>query len=390
MELKQSFWTKDFILLATSNLLMAISFYFMLPVLPIYLTDKLHATKSEVGAILAFYTIAALIIRLFAGWAIDSYGRSRIYLLAFLLFSAMFVTYPIVSSVFGFLLIRFAHGLTWGTLTTSSSTIAVDLIPVSRRGEGIGVFGLSMTIAMAVGPLIAISITNASNYLQLFLTALSISFAGLLLALTIRIPIVSNTNLERFTIKRLVEPSSIPISVNMLVLMFAYGGVLSFISLYGIEIGIMNSGLFFLILSIGIGFSRIFSGRIFDKSGPKSVTIIGISLLIIGFPLLGLLRNVLGFHLAAGIIGFGFGIIMPTFQAMINNLVPANRRGAANSTFFTAFDMGIGIGMIGTGWLAQQYGFKNTFILFSISCIIALGIFVFYSHRHYTNGIKNR
>lgn len=377
-------WTKDFIFLAIANLLMAIAFYFMLPILPVYLVDKLGATRSEIGLVLSFYTIAALIIRLFSGWAIDTYGRKAIYLTAFFLFSLTFISYPFAYTILLFLLVRFSHGLTWGVLTTSSSTIAVDIIPSARRGEGIGIFGLSMTIGMAIGPMLAIFITGDSRYFLLFISAISITTVGFLLALMVRYPKFTILKSARsLTLKGLIEKSSLPISLTMMLIMFTYGGLLSFISLYGKEIGIENSGPFFLILSLGIGISRILSGRVFDRSGPKAISMIGLLSLLIGFPLLGLLNSSIGFHISAAILGLGFGVIMPTFQTMINNMVQPNRRGAANSTFFTAFDLGIGLGMIGTGVLSQHFGFTLTFLVFSFLILISSLLFLTSSVKHY-------
>jgi MFS family permease len=383
---KPALWTKDFISMAIANLLMAITFYFMLPILPIYLVEKLGATKSQIGVILSLYTISALIVRLFSGWALDTYGRKGIYLSAYILFSLAFIGYPFISSIALFMFIRFTHGLTWGALTTSSSTIAVDIIPPSRRGEGIGIFGLSMTIGMAIGPMIALLIAGNSNFNAVFTAAIAISVVGFVLAYTIRYPkfVSKNTNL-RFSFKALIEKSALPISFNMMLIMFTYGGILSFISLYGKEVGVDNSGVFFLILSIGIGFSRIGSGKVIDKKGPKKISLIGFALLIIGFPILALINNPLGFHLAAAILGLGFGIIMPTFQTMVNNLVLPNRRGAANSTFFTAFDLGIGLGIIGTGFLSQNLGFSKTFIIFCIINIFAINQFFIYSIKYYNS-----
>lgn len=388
---KPTFWTKNFTMLTLANLLMAIAFYFMLPILPLYLVERLVVSKSEVGIILSLYTIAALIIRPFIGWAIDEYGRKGIYLLAFLLFSLSFIAYPLASGVLLFLGIRFAHGIFWGALTTTSSTIAVDIIPPSRRGEGIGIFGLSMTIGMAIGPMIAILITGESRFVLLFVTTICISFIGFLLASIIKYPKYKTTSkIVSFTLKGLVEKTAIPVSVNMIFVMFTYGGILSFIALYTREIGIRNSGMFFLLLSLGIGLSRIGSGRVIDKRGPAAVSFIGILLLVVGFAILALIKTPIGYHMAGGVLGLGYGVIMPTFHTMINNITPPNRRGAANATFFTAFDMGIGLGMIGTGMLSQWLGFSSTFLVSSVINLIALNLFAFSTIRHYNGSMNER
>ncbi|MHC1704529.1 MAG: MFS transporter [Tenuifilaceae bacterium] len=381
-------WSRNFILIGIANLLMAVAFYFLLPTLPVFLKEELGASSGQIGMVLAFYTIAALLIRPFVGYAIDAFGRKTLYLLSFVLFSSMFFGYIWAISIGFMIALRFLHGLTWGSLTTSGSTIAVDLIPVSRRGEGISLFGLSMTIAMAIGPMIALTILGDGNYKELFTTAIGISTCGMILAFCIRFPEYKPHSSNRnFSIRKLIEPTSLPISLNMLIITFTYGGLLSFSALYGKEIGVENSGPFFLILSAGIGISRFFSGSIFDKAGPFRITIIGLIILSLGFPILAFLRNSLGFHLSAMLIGFGFGIIMPTFQAMINNLVPPERRGAANSTFFTSFDLGIGLGMVSVGLISGKIGYSGAFFFCSLFEFLAIAVFIFYSYKHYKNRI---
>lgn len=389
MKGKEELWTRNFILIGLANLLMAVAFYFLLPTLPVYLKDRFGATSSQVGIVLSFYTIAALLIRPFVGYAIDAFGRKTLYLISFALFSVLFFGYAWAVSIGFMIILRFLHGLTWGSLSTSGSTIAVDIIPASRRGEGISLFGLSMTIAMAIGPMIALTILGDGNYSRLFNTAIGIGAFGLVMAFCIRYPVYKPVAANRFfAIKKLIEPSSIPISINVLIITFAYGGILSFSALYGKEVGVENSGLFFLILSAGIGVSRFFSGNIFDRTGPFRITLIGLALLVFGFPVLALIQNPLGFHLSAILIGLGFGIIMPTFQAMINNLVPPEKRGAANSTYFTCFDMGIGIGMVSIGLVSELIGYSGAFLTCSLFELIAIVVFVLYSYKHYNTKIK--
>lgn len=389
MKKRDKLWTRNFTLIGIANLLMAIAFYFLLPTLPLYLKETLGATSSQVGLVLAFYTIAALLIRPFVGYAIDSIGRKFIYLLSFIIFSALFVGYIFAISIGLMMVMRFLHGLTWGSLSTSGSTIAVDFIPASRRGEGISLFGLSMTIAMAIGPLIALIILGEMDYLWVFVIASCIGITGLILALNIRFPEYKpNHDNRSFSVKRLIEKNSIPLSLNVLVVTTTYGGILSFSSLYGKEIGVANSGLFFLLLAVGIGVSRFFSGTIFDRVGPFRIVVIGMILLILGFPVLFLVPNSLGYHATAVIIGLGFGIIMPTFQAMVNNLVQPDRRGAANSTYFTSFDLGIGLGMVLTGFVSEQIGLGKAFLICSIIETAALLMFVLYSYKFYKNNFN--
>lgn len=380
--MKNKLWTKDFSLITLANLLMAIAFYFMVPILPIFLKDVFLATEGEIGIVLSFYTIAALLVRPFAGYALDAGGRYSIYVGSLLLFTLIFFGYIWATSILFVLIVRFMHGLTWGSMSSAGSTIAVDLVPYKRRGEGIGIFGLSMAIAMAVGPVIAITITGDDNFNKLFFSAVAFSSLGLLLALLVRVPKM-NFSKKKFSIQSLIEKKSLPVSLNMFFVTIPYGGIISFIALYGREIGIESSGLFFLLLAVGITTSRVLSGRSFDRKGPQKISMLGLVLLILGLPILAFYPTVIGYHLAALILGFGFGIIMANFQAIANHKVEAKKRGAANSTFLTFFDLGIGAGMLLVGYLIQITNYSNAFALCAIIEVCSLLIFIFYTMQRF-------
>ena len=377
-QMKATLWTKDFTLITLANLLMAIAFYFMVPILPVFLSDSFSATESQIGLVLSFYTIAALLIRPIAGYALDVVGRFSIYVGSLLLFSTVFFGYTWATSILFVLVLRFLHGLTWGSMSTAGSTIAVDLVPQKRRGEGIGIFGLSMTIAMAIGPLIAIAITGDSSYKKLFYSAAAFSFLGLVLALFVRVPKI-NTVKRKFKITSLIEKKALPVSLNVFLVTIPYGGIISFIALYGRSIGFESSGLFFLLIAIGIAISRILSGKSFDRVGPKKICILGLGLLIAGLLFLALNKSFFGYHLSALILGFGFGIIMATFQAIANHNIEVVKRGAANSTYLTFFDSGIGVGMLLVGFLIQVMDYSGAFILCGVIELLALAIFLFYT-----------
>lgn len=376
--MENKLWTKDFTLITLANLLMAVAFYFMVPILPVFLSDRFAATESQIGLVLSFYTIAALLIRPFAGYALDAIGRYSIYVISLLLFSTIFFGYVWATSILFVLILRFIHGLTWGSMSSAGSTIAVDLVPLKRRGEGIGIFGLSMTIAMAIGPLIAIAITGDSSYKRLFYSAAGFSFLGLVLALFVRIPKITPMK-KKFKITSLIEKRALPVSLNVFLVSIPYGGIISFIALYGRSIGIDSSGLFFLLIAIGITISRVLSGKSFDRFGPKRICILGLVLLIAGLFMLALNQSYFGYHLSALILGLGFGIIMATFQAIANHKIKADKRGAANSTYLTFFDSGIGFGMLLVGYLIQVMNYSGAFMLCGIIEMLALIVFLFYT-----------
>ncbi len=378
-----SIFRGDFTLVFFASLLMFTAFYILLPTLPIFLNRDLKIEEGQIGLVLAIYTLAALLVRPFTGYMIDRHGRKYFYITAFLIFALIFGLYPLAGAFVMILTVRFLHGLVWGVTTTTGSTLIVDIIPPERRGEGIGLYGLAMTIPMAIGPFLGLQLTAHQDYTLMFLFAGVLALAGFSLTLWIRYPEVSKASKQSFSWRNLLESSSLPVTFNLLLINISYGGLVSFVSLYSIKTGVGNTGLFFIVFAAGIAVARIYMGKIFDRHGPKVLAIIGLILLAVGHLILGFFINTTAFMLTACLIGLGSGVVFPTFQAMVNNLVTPQRRGAANSTLFSGLDLGIGLGMLLTGFLAHGIGLPHTYLIYGFLNIIALLYFLFFSLPHY-------
>jgi len=377
-------WNKDFILLAIGNLFMVIGFYFLMPTLPVYVVDILGAHKHDVGYILAAYTISALLIRPFTGMAIDVWGRKWIYIGSFAVFSLILGIYPLMHSFAMLLLLRFIHGFTWGINTTSGSTAVVDIIPVQKRGRGIGYFGMSFTISMALGPLLALYILAFSGFTVMFISASLFAFIGLIMIFFVKFPEIHlHTGPMRITWDRFIERTSVPVAIPQILFGMTYGSVISFITLYAKEISIDETGQFFTLIAIGIFLSRLFTGQIFDSRGPYFLMISGFGISITGFFLLAELQTSFGFLISAFFIGLGSEILMPTLQTMVNNMVDINRRGAANATISTAFDLGIGMGSLLLGIFSEIVGLANMYLSCIILLLAGLAFYLVYVDRFY-------
>jgi len=378
-----SIFRGNFLMVFFASLLMFTAFYLLLPTLPVFLTRELKINEGQTGIILSVYTLAALIIRPFTGYLIDRYGRKFFYIPAILLFAAIFIVYPLAALFVWMLAVRFIHGLVWGVATTTGSTLIVDIIPAHRRGEGIGLYGLAMTIPMALGPFIGIELTRNNSYTPMFWIAGALAFIGFLFTLPIKYPALPPSSSKRFSWRNLFESSSLPVTFNLLLINISYGGLVSFVSLYAIKTGLGMTGVFFIVFASGITLARIYMGKIFDRNGPAVLSVVGILLLTVGYLLLGIAINKFAFMIAGFALGLGSGIVFPVFQAMVNNLVIPQRRGAANSTLFSGLDLGIGLGMLITGLLAHSLGLPKTYLMFSGLNIAALIYFIFISLRHY-------
>lgn len=380
---KPELWNRNFTLLTLSNFLMCSAYYSLISTLPVFISTVLNSAHGTVGLVMAAYAIAAILIRPFCGFGLDYFGRKTIFITSLLVYGLIFNTYIVALTVWGLLAVRFAHGLTWGLTTTSNSTLAGDIIPAEKRGEGFGYFGVTTTAGMAIGPLLGSFILEHGGYQVMFLTGFGLSVVSMVMAALMRYPGYRRPENLVFTWKSLLEKKTVIPAMNLLITSLSYGGLLSFIALYGKEIGIENPSGFFLIYALGIITARFSAGKAVDRHGPRRIIIICLSLLVIGFPLLALVKNAYGFYFSAVILGFGHGVVWPTFQAMINNIVLPHRRGAANSTAFIAMDLGMGLGMIIAGAVSQVFSISVAFLFCSGFCAAGLFIFLRITLRHY-------
>ncbi|MFO7617932.1 MAG: MFS transporter [Bacteroidales bacterium] len=378
-------WTPDFIYLTASIFLVSTAFYILMPTLPVFLQEVLGAGKREVGLIVATYTLAALLVRPFTGYALDLWGRKAFYLISIAVFALLFALYPMATALVPILLLRFLHGINWGVSTTAGFTLVVDFVPLSRRGRGISYFGLAFTVAMSAGPLIGLEVMGQGRFNALFLTATGIAALGALIALLVRYPPFKRPDWGGFNWKYLIAARSVPVSLNILIMTATYGGVLTFSTLYARENGMESlTGWFFSSIAVATALTRLVSGQLFDRYGPTLISLAGILSIAAGLMLLGEAPIAGGFLLSGFLIGAGFGVVFPTFQTMANNVVHRDRRGTANATFLTGLDLGIGLGAFLTGAFADQIGLDRTFRVSALVALAGLLFFLLVSLPHYT------
>ena len=182
-------WNRNFTLLTFSNFLMCCSYYALISTLPVYISSVLQVNNSIVGLALASYAIAAILVRPFCGFGLDYFGRKTIFIASLLIYGLIFNVYIVVATIWFMILVRFAHGLTWGLTTTSNSTLAGDIIPPGKRGEGFGYFGMMTTAGMALGPVVGSFIQEHAGYDAMFLAGFGISMISMILAALIRYPV---------------------------------------------------------------------------------------------------------------------------------------------------------------------------------------------------------
>ncbi len=380
--MKDRLVTPDYCFILAANFLLYFGFWLLIPVLPFYLSEVFKTGNCTIGIILSCYTAAALCIRPFSGYLLDSFARKPLYLLAYFIFSMIFAGYLIASSLTLFIILRIIHGVSFGMVTVSGNTIVIDIMPASRRGEGLGYYGLSNNIAMAVGPMSGLFLHDAgTSYPVIFCTSLASCLIGLFCASRVKTPYKPPVQREPISLDRFILLKGIPAGISLLLLSIPYGMATNYVAMYAKQIGIHTStGLFFTFMAIGMAISRIFSGKIVDKGKVTQVISVGMYLVVFSFFLLSACVYIISwnsvactivFFVIALLLGIGFGIMFPAYNTLFVNLAPNNQRGTATSTYLTSWDVGIGIGMLTGGYIAEVSTFGKAYLFGACLTIIS-------------------
>lgn len=393
---KEKLWTQSFICACIGNFLLFFAFYLLLPILPLYLIEEFDASKSLVGTILSCYTLAALITRPIAGFILDMFSRKPIYLIAYLLFVFCFLGYVWASVISLFLLFRIMHGLTFGIVTTAGNSFIVDIMPASRRGEGLGYFGVANNLAMAIGPMISLFMHDFATYNHIFYTAILSGLVGFVFATTIKGKKVERSIKQPVVFDRFFLPKGFSAAVCLLFLGAPYGMVTTYVALYGKELGVQGSiGIFFSLMAAGLILSRLFFGKMVDRGKLSNVILLGTTICFTGFFLLSTLQKIddwsvnglfisVLYFLVAFILGFGYGMMFPAYNTLFVNLAANNRRATASSTYLTSWDVGVGIGLVLGGSIADSRGgFPQAYFLGALFVVLSLLLFRNIASPHY-------
>ncbi len=380
-ENNEKLWNAEYVKVMVNNFGMYFAFYLLTPLLPLYLHDTFGSTKDMIGLVLSGYTIAALIFRPFSGFLIDAFSRKRLLVIFLFVYFIFFGGYLLASTLLLFAIVRTLHGMPFGASTVACSTVAIDVLPPSRRNEGIGYYGLSNNIATAIAPTVGIYIYQSThNFSILFWMAFVAAGLGMLVASTIKIkerPLKRTgklLSLDRFFLTR-----GWAIAVNLVFFGFCYGVLSNYLAIYGREqLGITGgTGTFFMILSTGLILSRLQGSKALRKGNIAHNAAEGILLSTLGYILFVVYPHMPGYYLSAFLIGLGNGHMYPAHQNMMINVAHSNERGTANSSVLTAWDVGQGIGILSGGVIAEHLGYTSAFWMVAVVHALGFAFFMF-------------
>ena len=395
---RERLWTRSFTSICVANFLLNFAFYLLLPVLPLYLIEVFGASKTMVGIVVSCYTVAALVVRPAAGFVLDMFNRRVLYLIAYFLFALCFTGYVVAGSIALLVLVRLLHGLAMGMVSTAGNSLVVDIMPSSRRGEGLGYFGVANNIAMATGPMISLFIhDHAADFFTIFYAAIASGALGFIIANTVKVKKAAPVPREHqpMVLDRFFLIKGTSGGASLLFTAVPYGMVTTYVVIYGRQLGIEASmGIFFLLMAVGLISSRLFAGKLVDRGRLLAVIACGTAVVMGTYVVLASLLKLhlltdsvlvpILFYGVAVSLGVGYGMLFPAYNTLFVNLAPHNRRATASSTYLTSWDIGLGLGLIVGGRIADTAGgLPLSYLVGAFSVAISFVLFKKITAPHY-------
>lgn len=395
---KDRLMTSSYCFILAANFLLYFGFWLLIPVFPFYLSEIFHVSNSTIGIVLFCYTVSSLCIRPFSGYLLDAFARKPLYLFAYFIFMLVFAGYMLASLLTVFIILRVVHGFSFGMVTVGGNTVVIDIMPSSRRGEGLGYYGLTNNIAMSIGPMFGLFLhSGGASYITIFSYALVSCALGFLCAWLVKTPYKPPVKREPISFDRFILLKGLPAGFSLLLLSIPYGMTTNYVAMYARQIGITaETGFFFTFMALGMAVSRLFSGRLVDKGMVTLVISAGIYLVCFcyfGLTACGWLVDwnyqvtTVLFFMIALLLGIGFGTMFPAYNTLFVNLAPNSQRGTATSTYLTSWDVGIGIGMLTGGYIAEIATFRMAYFFGAALTVVSLLYFRLKAAPHF---LKNR
>lgn len=387
MNSKEKLWNANYIKVMTTNFLLYFAFYLLTPLLPLYLSETFGATKDAIGIVLSGYTVATLIVRPFCGYVVDSFSRKKVLMLCLSGFAVFFAGYIAAGTILMFAICRTLHGGPFGAVTVANSTCAIDVLPSSRRNEGIGLYGLSNNFAMAIAPSIGIYLHNmVDSYMILFWIAFVVAISAVLIAWTIRLPekdIIRNK--EKLSLDRFFLTRAWLLAINIAMFGFCWGVLSNYLAIYSKEVLSITggTGTYFALLSMGLFSSRLQGRKALSQGKLTQNAAEGMLISLVGFTLFVAIPHPVAYYLSAILIGLGNGHLYPAFLNMFVHVARHDQRGTANSSILTGWDLGFGIGCLLGGIVAEHFGYTATFWMVAAENAVSVILFFLASRQFF-------
>ena len=385
---KEKLFNTGFITITTINFIVFLIYYCFVVITAKFATSELGASPAQAGFAAGIYIIGTLIARLYIGKKLELIGRKQMLRFGAIIYLATTIAYLISTNIIILDTVRFLNGFAYGTISTAANAIVTAYIPKSRNGEGINYYGLSTSLAAAIGPFIGILLLPIVGFKSVIILAIVLSVLVTVACYLFPVQNIELTDdhkklLNSWSLNTFIEYKVLFISIVAFLIGLSYSSVLGFLSIYADNLGLSTAGAFFFVVyALIITFTRPFAGQIFDAKGENAVMYPSFIFLTIGLLTLSYTTTSFMLLLSGALIGLGYGTFMSNGQAVCLKLVEPSKVSIALSTYFIGLDLGLGFGPYALGTVHSFLSYSGIYVLCAVLTVaVAILYAIFYKGK---------
>ena len=385
---KEKLFNTGFITITTINFIVFLIYYCFVVITAKFATSELGANPAQAGFAAGIYIIGTLIARLYIGKKLELIGRKQMLRFGAIIYLITTIAYLISTNIIILDTVRFLNGFAYGTISTAANAIVTAYIPKSRNGEGINYYGLSTSLAAAIGPFIGILLLPIVGFKSVIILAIVLSVLVTVACYLFPVQNIELTDdhkklLNSWSLNTFIEYKVLFISIVAFLIGLSYSSVLGFLSIYADNLGLSTAGAFFFVVyALIITFTRPFAGQIFDAKGENAVMYPSFIFLAIGLLTLSYTTTSFMLLLSGALIGLGYGTFMSNGQAVCLKLVEPSKVSIALSTYFIGLDLGLGFGPYALGTVHSFLSYSGIYVLCAVLTIaVAILYAIFYKGK---------
>lgn len=385
---KEKLFNTGFITITTINFIVFLIYYCFVVITAKFATSELGANPAQAGFAAGIYIIGTLIARLYIGKKLELIGRKQMLRFGAVIYLITTIAYLISTNIIILDTVRFLNGFAYGTISTAANAIVTAYIPESRNGEGINYYGLSTSLAAAIGPFIGILLLPIVGFKSVIILAIILSVLVTVACYLFPVQNIELTDdhkklLNSWSLNTFIEYKVLFISIVAFLIGLSYSSVLGFLSIYADNLGLSTAGAFFFVVyALIITLTRPFAGQIFDAKGENAVMYPSFIFLTIGLLTLSFTTTSFMLLLSGALIGLGYGTFMSNGQAVCLKLVEPSKVSIALSTYFIGLDLGLGFGPYALGTVHSFLSYSGIYVLCAVLTVaVAILYAIFYKGK---------
>ena len=381
-----SLWHADFWILAITNLLITMSVYMLIPILPVWMLGSAGFSQQAVGIVMGVYGIGLFLLGGFCNWLVQRYRRNRVCLwaiaLVFLsLLGCWFVERELQQSWLQYrllLFLRIVLGAAFGLVQMIlSSTLIIDKSESFQRTEANHASAWFGRFALSLGPMLGIVFAR-TTFSPLFASAALALVAYLLLA-TVKFPFrTPDDGVKKISGDRFFLPDAKWLFLNLFLICLSVGILMS----------TQYTAMFFAMVMVGFAIALLAERFAFVDADLKSQVVAGSILIAAALMMILTRKQMVVNYISPVFVGLGIGLIGSRFLLFFIKLSKHCQRGTAVSTYMLGWESGLAAGLfVGYFFFAEDV---HLALSASLACLIlAFGLYVVFTHQWYIRK-KNR